>query len=57
MPHATTEGEVKINDAEVRVTREAGGYTRVHVRIGTFQNDEHRRRAALLLEEIAKTIE
>jgi hypothetical protein len=57
MPHGVTEGEVKINDAHVRVTRESGGYTRVHVRIGTFETEEHRRRSALLLEEIAKTIE
>jgi hypothetical protein len=56
MPHSTTEGEVKINDAHVRVTRESGGHTRVHVRIGTFETDDHRRRAALLLEEIAKSI-
>jgi hypothetical protein len=57
MPHAITEGAVKINDAEVRVTRESGGFTRVHVRIGTFETEENRRRATLLLEEIAKTIE
>jgi len=57
MPHGITEGAVKVNDAEVRVTRESGGYTRIHVRIGTFETEDHRRRATLLLEEIAKTIE
>ncbi len=55
--HGPTEGLVEINDAKVSVTREAGDYTRVKVRIGTFSTDDHRRRAALILDRISTKVD
>jgi hypothetical protein len=56
-PLGTTEGKIDIDDAKVSVQREAGEYTRVKVRIGTFSTDEHRRRAALILESVAARVD
>lgn len=50
--HTPTEGEIDIEDTNVRVERYPGDLTRVRVRIGTFDTESHRRRAQLLLEEI-----
>jgi len=36
----------------MRVEAQPGGWTRMELRIGTFQSEEHRRKAGLLLESI-----
>ena len=51
--HGTTEGHVEINDTQVWVEQHSGDITRVRVRIGTFDTDDHRRRAQLLLDAVA----
>lgn len=55
--HGLTEGRVEVHDVKVRVTREPGDFTRVRVRVGTFRTEEHRRRAGLILEEVARLLE
>jgi len=47
-----TEGEIEDGDIRVRVEKLPEGVSRVRVRIGTFQTDDHDRRAALLLMDI-----
>jgi len=56
-PHGPSEGRIEISDAKVSVVREPGDATRVLVRIGAFSTDEHRRRAALILDGVAKRVE
>jgi Protein of unknown function (DUF3568) len=51
-----TEGHVTAGDANVRVTREPGDFTRLHVRIGTFDTEDNRRRARLILEDVKKKV-
>ncbi|MGH7162374.1 MAG: DUF3568 family protein [Planctomycetota bacterium] len=51
-----TGGKVEVSDATVHVEKHAEDFTRVRVRIGTFETDEHKRRARLLLEDIAKRL-
>ncbi|MBL8896151.1 MAG: DUF3568 family protein [Planctomycetes bacterium] len=52
----TTEGRIKVNDADVHVGRQPGGFTRVTVTIGTFDTEDHERRARLILEEVKKRL-
>jgi hypothetical protein len=52
-----TEGRIESGDATVWVERHEGSFTRVRVRIGTFDTDDHRRRSRLLLERIRKELE
>jgi len=56
-PHGVSEGRVEISDAKVVVRREPGDFTRVLVRIGTFSTDDHRRRAGLILEGVARRVD
>jgi hypothetical protein len=51
-----TDGRVRAGDATVTVERHPGGFSRVRVRIGVFDTEDHRRRAALILEAIANRI-
>jgi len=51
--HAADSGDLTIDELHVRVTRQPGNKTRVSVRVGTFDNEEHRRRAGLILEKVA----
>lgn len=51
-----TEGRIEINDAAVHVGRQPGGFTRVTVKIGTFDTEDHERRARLVLEEVKKRL-
>lgn len=51
--HTPSEGEFEVEDLWVRVEQHPDGYACVAVRIGTFDNDQHRRRAALFLNEVA----
>lgn len=53
---ATTEASFEVQDVRVKVERLPGDATRVHVRVGTFSTDEHRRRAALVLEGVGKRV-
>ena len=50
--HSTDLGDVVIDDVVIRVARHPGNMTRVSVRVGTFDSEEHRRRAGLILEKI-----
>jgi hypothetical protein len=52
----STEGRVRAGDAVVVAERHPGGFTRVRVRIGTFATEDHRRRAALILEALARRV-
>ncbi len=55
-PHGATEGRVESGDAEVVVEQHPGPFTRVRVRVGTFDTEDHRRRASLILEAIAQRL-
>jgi hypothetical protein len=48
-----TEGALTSGDASLTFERIPEGKVRVAVRVGTFDTQEHRRRAALVLEQIA----
>jgi hypothetical protein len=50
------EGMLDVNDAVVHVERIPGDLTRVRVRIGTFSNDDHKRRASLILEGVGNRV-
>ncbi len=52
----SADGEINIAGGSVWVQREPGGTTRVRIRIGTFESDEHIRLATLLLQEIARRL-
>lgn len=51
-----TEGEIRVDDVKLYVTRQPEGKTRVEVRVGTFDTEDHRRRATLILEEITAAL-
>ena len=51
-----TDGKIEAGDATVWVERQPSGFTRVRVRIGTFDTEDHRRRAGLLLEGTKKRL-
>ena len=51
--HGPNEGQIEAGDAKVVVERHAEDFTRVRVRIGTFESEDHRRRAALVLDGVA----
>lgn len=54
--HGPTEGKIEAGDARVAVERHAGDFTRVRVRIGTFETEDHKRKARLLLEGIRSKV-
>lgn len=49
-----TEGVVESGGTRVTVERLPGDTTRLRVRVGTFETDQNRRLAKLLVEEIAR---
>lgn len=53
-PHGTTEGEIDLDDRDtnVKVELHPEGFTRVRVRVGTFETEDHKRKAGLILEGI-----
>ncbi|MSR62715.1 MAG: hypothetical protein EXS08_09770 [Planctomycetes bacterium] len=51
--HAADSAELSLGELKVHVARHPGDMTRVSVRVGTFDSEEHRRRAGLILEQIA----
>jgi hypothetical protein len=51
-----TEGEVEREDLRVFVERHPRGFTRVRIRVGAFRSADNRRRAEVLLQEIATVI-
>jgi len=51
-----TEGKIEISDVVVRVEKLADERTQVRVRFGTFDTEDHRRKARLLLQGIASRI-
>jgi len=54
--HGATEGRVRVGDTNLVVERHPGNLTRVRVRVGVFDLADNRRRAALLLESVAKRV-
>ncbi len=50
--HASDSGELVLDKLHVHVASHPGNKTRVSVRVGTFDTEEHRRRAGLILERI-----
>ena len=55
--HGPVDGHLEIGDAKVTVETQPGDNSRVRVRIGTFDNEDHRRRAALILEGVSRRID
>lgn len=57
-PHGVTEGEIDLEDREttVAVKLYPEGFTRVSVRVGTFESDDNKRKAELILEAVAKQL-
>ncbi|MGE3171362.1 MAG: DUF3568 family protein [Planctomycetota bacterium] len=51
-----TEGTLHAGDAKVVVERHPGDVTRVRARVGTFDTDDNRRRARLILEAIKERL-
>ena len=51
-----TEGKVEINDLVARVEKLDDARTQVRVRFGTFDTEDHRRKARLLLQGIANRV-
>jgi hypothetical protein len=54
--HGPTEGTISSKDATVRVERHAEGFTRVRIRIGTFETADHHRRADLVFAGISSRL-
>jgi len=52
----TTEAKIEVDDVVVRVEKHAGDFTRVRVRVGTFRTDDHKRKAKLILEDVARQL-
>jgi hypothetical protein len=52
-----TEGEIQGEEINVRVERYPEDFTRVKIRVGTFDTADNRRRAMLLLEDIRERLE
>jgi hypothetical protein len=52
-----TEGRIEHEDLVVIVERHPEGFTRVRVRVGAFHTRDHVRRARIVLQEIAATLE
>lgn len=50
--HLEDFGELTIDNLTVRVARHPGNSTRVSIRIGTFDTENHRRSAGLIIEKI-----
>lgn len=53
--HGETEGKIEVGDAVVRVERFTD-FTRVRVRIGTFETEESKRKAGLILSDVAQRL-
>jgi hypothetical protein len=54
--HGATEGVIDVEDVRVVVEAHPGNFTRVRVRVGTFSTEDHRRRARLILENVAARV-
>src|SRR5262245_62129402 len=50
------QGMIDVNDAVVHVETLPGDFTRVTVRIGTFETDDHQRRASLILQSVGNRV-
>ena len=58
-PRVTTDAtraEIEVGDVSIKIERQPGEFTRARVRVGTFDTDEHKRRAGLILEGIRKKL-
>ena len=55
--HGATEGTIRTGDVSVRVVRHPGDFTRIEVRVGTFETEDHKRRAGLILEAVARRLD
>lgn len=51
-----TESKIEVSDVVARVEKHPGAFTRVRVRVGTFRTDDHKRKAKLILEQVARTL-
>jgi len=54
--HEADSGDLHVDEVRVHVARHPGNKTRVTVRVGTFDTEEHRRRAGLILEKIEEEL-
>ena len=51
-----TEGRIAIDDIRVDVAKYSDTRSRVEVRVGTFDSEDHRRRATILLDGVGKRV-
>ncbi len=51
------QGTIQQDDLFVQVQRHPEGFTRVSVRVGTFDTGEHRRRAQVVMDEIQRLLQ
>ncbi len=54
--HGATSGEFRVGEVFVRVARYPGNFTRVEARVGTFETEDHKRQAGLILEGVSKRL-
>lgn len=58
--HSATDGEIELKDADptvwARVEAHPQGFTRVRLRVGTFETEENKRRSELLLRRIERRL-
>ncbi|MHC5064846.1 MAG: DUF3568 family protein [Planctomycetota bacterium] len=52
LAHGPSEGKIRSGELTIRVERHPGDFTRVLVRVGTFETSEHERKATLILERV-----
>jgi len=54
--HSTDSGDLTIGNVRISVARNPGNTTRVSIRIGIFDTEDHRRRAGLIFEKIEELL-
>lgn len=54
--HSTDSGDLTTGNIRISVVRSPGNMTRVSIRVGTFDTEDHRRRAGLILEKIEELL-
>jgi len=52
LAHGPSEGVIQSGELSIRVERHPEDFTRVLVRIGTFETGEHERKATLILDSV-----
>ncbi len=53
LAEGSTEGEIRADEYRARIEKHPGGIARVHIRIGLFDSEDNKRKAKLVLEQVA----